>query len=146
MNIENQVCTFHQAKRLKELGVGYPKGQESFFKWFECDIGESWEPGLFRPDSGEFDYMLIGGLEGDYSDEVETRGNWDAFTVAELGVMLGATAHYLQRSDRNDYWYVYLDTYKQFKTEAEGRAAMLIFRLEVCAITAAEANHLLKSA
>lgn len=146
MNIERQVCTFEQAKRLKELGVAYPPGKEAFFKWFECDTGECWEPGLFRPDSGEFDYMLISFLAVDCSDDIETRGNWDAFTVAELGVMLGATAHYLQRSDRNDYWFVYLDTYKQFKTEAEGRAAMLIFRLEVSATTAAEVNHLLQNA
>lgn len=89
MNIENQVCAFEQAKRLKELGVTYPKGKESFFKWFECDNGENWEPGLFRPDSGEFDYMLINDVGGAYSDDIETSGNWNAFTVSELGVMFG---------------------------------------------------------
>lgn len=146
MNIENQVCTFEQAKRLKELGVNYPSGKESFFKWFECDNGENWEPALFRPDSGEFDYILVSGLEGDFSDEVETRGNWNAFTVSELGVMFGkgtnaASLLYdavLDQMNRSHSFTIVLSP--QFL------ANCLIGMLETGRIKAEEINERLKSA
>lgn len=151
MNIESQVCTFEQAKRLKELGVAYPKGQESFFKWFECDAGDSWVPGLFRPDSGEYDYMLISDIGGGYSDDIETSGNWNAFTVAELGVMLDYCS--VTRSDmpghKGEFCFpggpikgecIY------FPTEAQARAARLIIALEKGWTTSEQVNERLKAA
>lgn len=124
MKIENQVCTLEQAKRLKELGVA----QDSlFYHWLDydgykhaCVRMEKWNNGR-QPDCS-------------------------AFTVAELGVMLQGCESYTRKSDRNDYWYIYLDKYEHFKTEAETRAALLIYRLERGAITAAEVNYLLQSA
>lgn len=62
MNIENQVCTLEQAKRLKELGVC----QDSYF--------------LFGEEAGRI-------VEG-WSVEGYEDNFYSAFTVAELGVML----------------------------------------------------------
>jgi hypothetical protein len=121
MKIENQVCTLEQAKKLKELGVC----QESYLYHVK-------------------DITTPGTLSG--KEKIIFNQHWSAFSVAELGVMLGNMAHYPHRSDRNEYWYVYLDKYEQYKTEAEVRAAVLIFRLERGAITIAEVNHLLQSA
>lgn len=119
MKLENQVCTLEQAKRLKELGIC----QESYFLHGEeaGHIVESWS------------------VEG-YEDEF-----YSVFTVAELGVMLNTYTGNIRKSDNADYWYAYLDTYQQFKTEAEARAALLICRLEWKAVTAEEVNKLLQA-
>ena len=134
MNQKNQVCTKEQALKLKELGVS----QETLWSYFKCPS----HAGLCLTEMSVRHVWILTG--NPYDDEdIEITA---AFTVAELGVMLGPLAHYPQHSDRNDYWYIYLDKYEQFKTEAEVRAATLIYRLEKGAITAAEVNHLLLNA
>jgi hypothetical protein len=119
MKISNQVCTLEQAKRLKELGVC----QESYFHYGDHMDGvfESW---MHEGDEDTF---------------------YAAFTVAELGAMLKGCETYPRKSDRNDYWFIYLEKFEHFKTEAEGRAAILIYRLEKGASTIAEVNHLLQA-
>lgn len=146
MNLQNQVCTLAQGKRLEALGV-----KNSLFSWFGDEAPRLKD---FGADGAEFGpWLWVATTESINNQEADHRANVcctepiaPAFTVAELGVMLGPFAHYLQRSDRNDYWYISLDKYQQFKTEAEGRAATLIYRLEKGAITAAEVNHLLQNA
>lgn len=141
MKLINQVCTLEQAKRLKELGVV----QVSQYIWREgqlehIDSVNSWA-----------DQETVKGMLSHYDSiwERSWRDDWQiysAFTVAELGAVLPGFAHIPLKSDMNDYWYLFLDKYEQFKTEAEARAALLIYRLEKGAITVAEVNHFLKAA
>lgn len=122
MKIENQVCTLAQAKRLKELGIKH----ESYFVFGATRglITESWS------------------VEGDEDDF------FDAYTVAELGIMLPdlLTTHLQYElvciKEADDEWLCrycrnndMLDTYPQLpnaagKTEAQARAAELIYLLE----------------
>ena len=134
MKLENQVCSITQAKRLKELGII----QESFFSYFKCTS----HAGICNSDMSTRHVWILTGNPY-YTEDIELTA---AFTVAELGAMLSTMTCNLRKSDNGDYWYAYLDTYQQFKTEAEGRAALLIFRLERKAITVDEVNHLLISA
>lgn len=76
MKLENQVCTLEQAKKLKELGIV----QDSLFMWWES---ESWniERGVY------FSSTLHRS-----TDTINNRTmvqSFSAFTVAELGLMLG---------------------------------------------------------
>lgn len=158
MKLENQVCSLEQAKKLKELGV---KGAE-FFLWLEVarfdkkgDIVE-WLPALFieRSLDPECVSMLPVGCVNDDNEIMESRGNYPAFTVAELGVMLP-----LAKSEKSKQtqcwkthdkygWAMYEDGYIQSgftvrfePTEAQARAAMLIYLLENNHITAEEVNQ-----
>lgn len=110
MKLEQQVCSFEQAKKLKELGVK----QESLFYWNEK--------------AGVADF---------YNHFMPTDRNISAFTVAELGEMLKKSDYYLPYSSEN--WGVWEcrvgnteDGEKQnlqAPTEADARAAMLIYLL-----------------
>lgn len=93
MKLQDQVISFEQAKRLKELGVR----AETFWEWLECaEFDEDgskvikWHPVLFY--NHELDMFSAPGdyshLMNDDGDFHETKGNAPAFTVAELGVML----------------------------------------------------------
>ena len=95
MKLQDQVCTLEQAKRLKELGVIY----EPFFTWLECaEFDEQgskilkWIPVLFYEQGMDL-YAVPGdypeSMKEEHGDFHETRGNSPAFTVAELGVMIG---------------------------------------------------------
>lgn len=128
MKIEKQVCTFLQAKKLKELGVKC----DTFFSWFEAAELDSegskiikWHPVLMREDPKE-DYVALHysvATLGTDNDFYETRGGYSAFTVAELGVMLG-----------------YGTTCSKGKNEAEHRANCLIQDLENFVYTVASVN------
>lgn len=123
MNIRNQICTFQQAKRLKELGVI----QESEFVYF---IDE---------------YHLVRRNRNYDLSEID----YCAFTVAELGVMLpemfasrfgaGAWICYNDKGESEQYPENFCDVISN--TEAEARSAMLIHLLETKAITAEEVNQ-----
>jgi hypothetical protein len=120
MKLEDQVCTEQQADRLKELGII----QESLFYHTHSDWG-------------------VMPRKSDFSGNPSS-----ALTVAELGVMLppGYDTMYCT----NDGWRGFdLDGQdmcdsKPFATEAEARAAMLIYLLETNIITPAEVNERLK--
>lgn len=103
MKIEDQVCSLEQAKRLKELGVK----QDSFF-YFEVFTG-----------------LIVTG--GDFMGDPISS----AFTVGELGVMLGVGRPCVFTGE---FWI----TEGSFgvgigiigKTEAECRASLLIAIIE----------------
>jgi hypothetical protein len=121
MKIEDQVCTEFQADRLKEFGII----QESLFYHTHSDWGVMPRKSI------------------DFSGNPSS-----AFTVAELGILLppGYDTMYCT----NDGWRGFdLDGQdmcdsKTFDTEAEARAAMLIYLLETNLITPAEVNERLK--
>lgn len=144
MNVENQVCSLGQAKKLAELGVVQ---REGIFEW--C---------VFMPDpTGEMWYYSPVYLHEMVEDQLH---EWiaSAFTVAELGLMLPdllikkfqyelvcikeADDEWLLRYCRNNNM---LDTYPQLanaagKTEAEARANELIYLLENKFITSEDCN------
>lgn len=163
MKLQDQVISFEQAKRLKELGVR----AETFWEWLECaEFDEDgskvikWHPVLFY--NHELDMFSAPGdyshLMNDDGDFHETKGNAPAFTVAELGEML---PEYLSI----DSYRMHVHSYKQEQNnspalwtitmgkssdkevpdfdshkEAEARAAMLIYLLENKLTTASECN------
>ena len=92
MKLEDQVCSFELSKRLKALGVK----QESLFRWTD-DINV--KPYVVYNRSKNFSY------------------HYSAFTVAELGEMIGV--HLGEFRPR------YYD-----ETEADYRAEALIFLIE----------------
>src|SRR5574341_2010928 len=120
MKLENQVCTLEQAKRLKELGVT----QESYFHFGDHldGVTESW---MHEGDEDVF---------------------YAAFTVAELGVMIGrgtnaATLFYdavQDRMNRSHSFTIALDV--QFV------ANCIIGMLETGRLTMEEVNQRLKAA
>ena len=101
MKIENQVCTLVQAKKLHELGI------EQFNTFFAyC---------LYCPDpTGEKDgFIELMGEHHPYNDKCEHIA--DAYTVAELGVMLPVVvntvmviASYGWRISNNDNFRVFI--------------------------------------
>jgi len=133
MKLENQVCTLQQAKRLQELGVS----QESHFQWkvneIQSVVSES-----------KFCYQIITHLPG-------LNEYWAAYTVAELGVMLGldCTGSLLTKSfpenrvtEINDWIDINENT---DQSEACFRADLLIFCIESKFISVALVNERLSS-
>lgn len=125
MEIEKQVCTLEQAKRLKELGVAQNNS---------IAIHKS------HPIVGDVIFFRVGGVSGD---------EWAAFSVAELGYMLpnGSTIF----KDPNGCFEWSCDMIKmdwndwhEHATEAEARAAMLIHLIENNLIPIDEVNKMLK--
>lgn len=166
MKLTEQVCTLEQAKRLKELGIEQSK---NLFYFTEINKDDYWiipviewtkfvalnRECLIYPDNAS--YWHIGN-----SEIIAT------FTVAELGVMLphpsslNEMGGWLHNSECDTTstdglpWYL-LWEYDLDKenagfgrhiisgvTEAEARAAMLIYLLENNLVTAAEVNDRLK--
>jgi len=142
MKLENQVCTLEQAKRLKELGVC----QDSQCYWRRSQVEHidgvnSW------PDQQTLREMIVeydGAGEVGWQDRFEI---YSAFTVGELGVMLGFSPYavYLKK-DNIVFWHADYEhmPFGAFPTEAEAKAAILIHQLENNLITAAEINQRLK--
>lgn len=144
------VCTIEQAKLLKKFGVKYPEGNESPFIWMEVqEIIENeqviWHSGLFRKDSGEWDYVLINELPFTYNDELETRGWWNAFGVAELGVMIphGYDTMYVTGEGWSAFDLDGEHVLKSYETEAECRAALLIELIRQKSINIEQCNKIL---
>ncbi|WP_346318201.1 hypothetical protein [Chitinophaga sp. YIM B06452] len=122
MKLSDQVCTPQQAKRLKEYGVT----QDSQY-YYTAE-------GLFPKPFVNF-----------------TLESYSAFTVAELGVMLGeGSFSYRPTSSgsksskwawRNEQG----ESESPFDTEAQARAAKLLWDIGAYNITAEEANKRLKA-
>lgn len=138
MKIENQVCTLEQAKRLKELGVE----QSGVMMYYNSSVG----------------VVLLHKVE-----KATLDNEWCAFTVAELGEMLptyedGVGKYYTIKDvgklsgDNSNYdvvgWNI-SESYPEephhlidnlmncvHATEAQARAAMLIYLLENNLMTA----------
>ena len=113
MKLSEQVCALEQAKKLYALGVE----RRSLF------------------------YHFNGRIE----NEAFGSEYYCAFTVAELGEMLPDICHTMKAN--NSWACFYRDTIKnKYKielgpTEAEARAAMLIYLLENSLVTPAEINQ-----
>lgn len=145
MKLENQVSTYEQGLRLKELGVNHG----SIFYWFKNENLE-----------GEF--IDLGILYNPSEESVS------AYTVAELGVMLpvmlelesgslsAIVSHRLNPNWATGYNAIHLNKWLCYNlenedfstyhsTEAEARAAMLIYLLENNHTTPEEVNTRLKN-
>lgn len=89
MTPEQQVCTWEQGLKLHKLGIVKNK---TFFQWIEVVINEDGKQtkwALFRPNTGEYDWMAVGSIHESVDNEpFETNRECSAFTVAELGEML----------------------------------------------------------
>ncbi len=153
MEIENQVCTLAQAKKLDYLGIV----SKSYMYHVYPHMNSGWK-------------VLADGMFDKADDAVEF---YPAFSVAELGVMLPdgistnsniRTAEIVIRKDCLNDWTVaydvdhvteggygatvkeiYRDNIVENKSEATCRADMLIHLLENNLTTAAECNEHLNS-
>lgn len=126
MKLENQVCTNAQAIRLKELGIPQHNSYFSYCTICNDPTGEQSFTALLCDQSPD----------ADYSTHVA-----DAFTVAELGVMLLGCA--ILPEYKRDYgmlkgnnaWITCVgpgehQEYANAPTESQARAQLLIFFLE----------------
>ena len=169
MKLQDQVITLEQAKRLKELGVN----AETFMTWMEVqqlnEQGDhkAWIPALFVDiPSGGHDITCVSELPDGCTDEDnecnETRGNYPAYTVAELGVMMpddgDGAGIYFTWKDRGNFKGEEIDGFSAFMnedggynqscntgyclypTEAQARGALLIHLLEKKIITPEQCN------
>ena len=135
MKLEQQVCTLEQAKKLKELGVE----QKVLYQWKVNDV-----------QTVVIDTPMAMWIER----YVPPVGNafYAAFTVAELGVMLPSET-FTQRTGSEDSEYDNWEWVDDgngnanglYETEAEARAAMLIYLLENHLTTPEEVNQRLNN-
>jgi hypothetical protein len=123
MRIEDQVCSFEQAEKLKALGVTTP----SEFHWVLNSAQEDWR--VVRKGS-LIDFSFLPYLE--------------AYTVAELGILLPIDCISVcnlwkySSSRTRDYFIVKLTTFTtkhkdkffSYKSEAQARAEALIWLIE----------------
>jgi hypothetical protein len=120
MKLENQVCRFELAKKLKALGVK----QESLWWWVPCLEGTSTEAYHFTGEhyfTGE--YKIASDLMSTYLRTKTNKSDYSAFTVAELGEMLPE-----KRYD-DDMWKQIWEWEEKGLTEANARAKVLEHRL-----------------
>lgn len=116
MKLEEQVTNLELAKKLKELGVK----QDSLFYWVK--LGK----------------RITGNDNNEWSiDYKESEYLWQAFisafTVAELGEMLPGIYHPYKENNNKWHWVrekEQLNKVGHELTEADARAAMLIYLLE----------------
>lgn len=162
MDISKQVCSLEQAKRLQDLGVNYENSPYTWMYAVLSNDGDKFEdvPMLFRDNTGEYDKwpaMPFGDKWNDATEEdYETKGNYPAFTVAELGVMLpenAGTGNYAQDELMMRYCNETsverlpdIDAFFRLLTDPKFLAALLIHLLENNHITAEEVNQRLKAA
>lgn len=148
MNIENQVCTKEQAERLAALGIT----QESYFYHYQQILNGVTTFEIYT--AGHFDFGLWSvneSVERAISGESKNK-IYSAFTVAELGVMLPEfyCSYRYFNNENGPFWKCYNDGNSEYPeddgvelcpTEAQARAAMLIYLLEYDHITASEVNN-----
>lgn len=112
MKLQNQVCSYEQAKHLYELGIvqGF-----THLEWWYTAIDTREGP----------DYSLLLKVEDDEPTSLNTIV-YSAFSSAELGVMLEGNMQYVVESPT--------------QTEAYSRAVLLIWLLEQGHVTPEEVN------
>jgi hypothetical protein len=111
MTLEDQVCSLDLAKRLKELGVK----QDSLFYWYPYAIG--WR------------CRFVDELTSNIQKDVERLVS--AFTVAELGKMLGKESNQVMFAE-GKWASVAPQIFEitESDSEADARAKVLIYLLE----------------
>lgn len=116
MNINKQVTTLEQSKKLKELGII----QTGLFTFV-------WNGAYIDVDGNKGFILLYQEDEIDLWDE-----SYSAFTVAELGIMLGIVTNGISYDDEFNVWFTNwgLEFIRRFETEASAKAALLIHMLE----------------
>ncbi len=128
MTLEQQVCSLELAKRLKELGVK----QESLFYW-----SEQLRKVISREQFLSYEPYDFEKLQDDSFREAVDR-TYSAFTVAELGEMLGSRINsitYYSNLKKYCWEKETKPVYVNSDTEADARAKMLIYLLENKLIT-----------
>lgn len=165
MKIENQVCSIEQAKKLKSLGI---KGN-SMLTWMYAVLsldGDKFEnvPMLYRENTGAYDLVNVLDFDKKWEttleEDYETIGNYAAYSVAELGVMLPCirTFNYDGYTSYINYYclcgkfYCSIDCAISGKnlfkihgdTEAQARSSILIWMLENKIITPEQVNKSLQ--
>lgn len=140
MNIEKQVCTLEQARKLSVLNIKYG----ALYSWVYDTVNERWDISTMPVEAHE----LIN----------KERECYPAFTVAELGVMLPKDVCVLYNQVHN-CWMAYqiidgclteieglhYTNVYGFNTQAEGLAELLIYRLKKLTLHADEVNNRLKT-
>lgn len=125
MKLEQQVCTLEQAKKLKELGVE----QKVLYQWKVNDV-----------QTVVIDTPMAMWIER-YVPPV-VNAFYAAFTVAELGVMMPPMFRTYHERNKGMWYCKYKGHWTEdFKTEAEARAAMLIYLLGNHLTTPEEVNQ-----
>lgn len=134
MKLEDQVCTISQGQHLQKLGLT----ATGRFMWRETGNVDPYAP---QECIDRYD-----------KESYENIGICFAYTVAELGVMIAGainsdnmkTNDYPRCDHRNEYkWYLpnKFKVYQHFDTEAQARAAMLIYLQENKLITPSSVNE-----
>ena len=128
MKLEQQVISLELAKRLKALGVK----QESYCAWNvnSPDGDTSYAPTLrVRQYGNTKDEVVMKGGKVTFSDLY-----YAAFTVAELGEMIGNTQNarfFRTNAGFGMEWAAMTDFHTEYrKTEAEARGLMLAYLIE----------------
>lgn len=129
MEIQNQVCTKQQGEKLYSLGIQFAG---SYFYWHFGSVSETW--------------VIVNKEESN----IFPSADYPAFTVAELGVMLPALSHsWVTKGNSyfncSDNFNVGISIVFCENTEAEARAALLIYLLEEKVITPEEVNQKLNN-
>lgn len=130
MKLQDQVIGLNQAIRLKLLGVI----QKSLFYH---------HPAFDKPVFGETWTTQTGKQYAKTMVCNDKKGAASAFTVAELGVMLGTEEWSTNYKKQNIFYWdaeLFALPFGPYPTEAEARAAILIHLLENKLITADEVN------
>ena len=149
MKLQNQVCTLQQAKRLKELGVC----QDSLFSWCgdeEQRLMDNGKDGLAVGNWVFVDSTIPwNNQELDQRQLVPSSKPFAAaFTVAELGIMLPDAYESISAKELSGtVWYGidengrFYPCEKQYQTEAECRADMIIHLIESGQLTINELSE-----
>lgn len=120
MTLEKQVCSLNFSKQLKDLGV---KPTSNFYWDVDYPNGVDFD---FEEASIKLRPAHVFDLTGYY----KCNGLFAAFTVAELGVLIGRKVNDVSWHTLG--WRVWLDVAKEnyFETEAEARAYKLIYMIK----------------
>ena len=157
MKIQNQVCTYEQGNKLRDLGIT----ADSYFTWINCakrlESGSTeWHPCLFQPQLHGDPFCIaypLGDTFDDYGVDGEfheTGKNSPAFTSAELGTLLYLFCSRVEV--QNNGRYLILENglggvaFNDTSTEAEGRAEFLIWLLQKVYILPFDCNSRLEKA
>lgn len=164
MRIENQLCIISQAKRLKELGIK----QDGFFSLLYNPLSGEYEISSLKV--GALEILAESYPKSTEWKERVAKGIYSTFSVAELGIMLpdvdhnefvwasfpdaginekgldidppafsvfkGPSVRHLEEEPFDN---------KVYPTEAQARAAFLIYCIENKKITAEEVNKRISS-